>query len=185
MGGPKALLRFDDGTTLLERQTSLLIEGGCARVGIVIGAFAPEIRVSHPAIPARWIINERWEMGQFTSLQAGIAGSLSTDAGGAMVLPVDVAGISSDVVTAIIDTALRNPHLDAVVPEYGGRGGHPVYLSRSFCTLLAGLDPADSRSRLDTQLALLANAIRIPVNNPNVAKNINTQEEWETMKLSS
>ncbi len=185
MGGPKALLRFDDGATLLERQCGMLLEGGCSRIGVVIGAAAPEIRLAHPAIPARWLLNELWEQGQFTSLQIGIKGMHATESDGAVVLPVDVAGVSDAIISALIDAAICNPHLDAIIPEYNGRGGHPVLLSSRFCELLAGLDPSDERSRLDVQMAANKNTLRVPVGDPHVVKNINTPDEWESYRKTA
>lgn len=178
MGMPKALLQYKDRSTLLEKQCDLLSNAGCTSICVVIGAEAQKIRDAHQNLSVQWIINEQWELGQFSSLQAGIKKMLITETNGAIVLPVDVAGVSSPIVRALIETALRNPHLDAIIPEYQDRGGHPVYLAKSFCASLATLDPKNEFSRLDTQLAKTKNTIRIPVNDPNVIKNINAPADW-------
>lgn len=179
MGGPKALLRLPDGRTLLEAQRATLREAGCARVTVVLGKAAEEIRDAHEALEVDWVINEGWESGQFSSIVQGLRHAIASGDSGAIVLPVDAAGVRADTVVSIIETALRNPHLDVIVPEYGERGGHPVYLSRAFGESMVGLDPAGEDSRLDVQIGRAANLMRLPVNDPYVAQNINTAQDWK------
>jgi CTP:molybdopterin cytidylyltransferase MocA len=183
MGTPKALLRCRDGTTLLARQCALLAEAGCAPVAAVVGAAADEIRTTHAQLPIDWIFNRSWELGQFSSIQAAARSLLEIDASGALFLPVDTVGISLAVIAALLETAIRNPHLDAIVPEQRGRGGHPISLSTVFCRQLLLLDPSSDDARLDVQLAKSTRLLRLPVNDPQVLANVNTIEEWE--KLAS
>ncbi len=179
MGEPKALLATASGKTLLEIQCNMLAKSGCRRVAVVVGADAGTIRKALPALSAELVVNTEWERGQFSSLVAGIRDALSAGADGAIVLPVDAAGIPAEVVTALIETALRNPHLEAVVPEYEGKKGHPVYLSKSFCEALAALDPGQDSARLDAQLKAACNVMGLPVNSPSVVRNINTMDDWK------
>jgi molybdenum cofactor cytidylyltransferase len=180
MGMPKALLRFDDGRTLLDRQCAMLREAGCGAIAVVVGAARDEIVAAHGRLEVSWVENRRWELGQFSSVQAGVRHALARDADGALVLPVDVAGVSAEAVRAVLDAA--GDGADAIVPEYRGRGGHPVWLSRGLCTRIAPLDPADPGSRLDRIIAASPRARRIPVEDPNLARNVNTMEEWEDIK---
>lgn len=179
MGSPKVLLEFPGGTTLLAHQVSLLREAGCARVIVVVGADADAIQARCGDLPIEWAINERWELGQFSSLQAGLTAALGGVCDGAIVLPVDVAGVSPSTVEAIIETALRNRHLHAVIPEYDGRGGHPIFLARPFCRELLSRDPADAASRLDLLLRDASEKILLPVPDARAVANINTPEEWK------
>jgi molybdenum cofactor cytidylyltransferase len=179
MDSPKPLLAFPDGTTLLASQVQLLRSAGCSEVAVVIGAHAQKIRSSHQGIEVTWLTNEHWEVGQFSSIQVGISRILQTEATGAIILPVDTAGVSHSTVQAIIDTALRNPHLEAIVPEYGEEGGHPVYVSKGFGETLARIDPRDEAARLDIQLRGAKYVMRLPVNDPHITSNINTAQDWE------
>ncbi len=179
MGRPKALLAFPDGSTLLERQCALLLEGGCSQVIAVVGARASEIMQAHPALPARWAVNEDWERGQFSSLQVGLAAALESNAAGVLVLPVDALAGMPAIPEALITVAGHNPHLDAIIPDLEGRGGHPVYLSRSAASRLLAVPAEGEAARLDFQLAQLHQVLRLPVTDPGIIENINTIEEWE------
>ncbi|MFH0800419.1 MAG: nucleotidyltransferase family protein [Pseudomonadota bacterium] len=178
MGSPKALLEFGDGATLLSRQAALLKDAGCNKTVVVVGSDSKKIRSKHPDLDVEWVENAQWQKGQFSSLQAGISQILSTDAEGTLVLPVDCEGVSVEVVQTVIETALRNPHLNAIIPEYDAKGGHPVYMSINFCRIIASLDPEDKDARLDRQMGLAKDVLRLPVNDANVVRNINDQEDW-------
>lgn len=178
MGSPKGLLAFADGEKLLERQARLLAGSGCRPVIAVVGADADAIMKEIVDGDILWTRNERWELGQFSSLQTGIARALEQGAEGAIVLPVDTVGVAEATLNAIVEAALLNPHLSAIIPKHEGRRGHPLYLSQAFCKKLSDLDPADPASRLDALLDKLADKILLPVSDPCVVSNVNTPEEW-------
>lgn len=178
MGQPKALLAFGK-TTLLARQTAMLIRAGCSNITVVVGADAEGVMKGHEELMAKWAVNDGWEMGQFSSIQIGARDALSDGPIGIVVLPVDTVGVRAETVNAIIETALRNPHLAAVIPEYEGKDGHPIYLSKSFCEGILRFDPKDEKSRLDMLLEEEPNVIRVPVNDAGIRRNINTIEEWD------
>ncbi len=179
MGGPKAMLDCGDGRTLLERQVELLRDGGTSGIAVVVGAEAIAIRERHPQLPVRWVVNEAWERGQFSSLQLGLGDLTAVTTTGVLVLPVDVVGVRAETIAAIINTALANPHLAAIVPEYEDRGGHPLYLSHDCFERLSVLDPSDDEARLDRQLRGLHQVMRLPVNDAGVVRNVNTPAEWQ------
>lgn len=181
MGRPKALLTFPDDTTLLERQCSLLIEGGCSQVVVVLGAYADEVQEAHEGLPARFVINETWKRGQFSSIQMGVSSVYpgTSHASGVLILPIDTMVASPDIPEALILAASHNSHLDAIVPDFNGRGGHPIYLSRASAMKLLELDPQDEQARLDQFLTQLTQVLRLPVSDPGIVTNVNTPAEWE------
>lgn len=182
MGAPKALLCFDNGKTLLARQVELLSNATCKEVIVVVGAHEDDIRAAHMGLNVCWTVNKQWQLGQFSSLQAGLKEAVKAGYDGTIVLPVDVVGVAPSTVEALIETALRNPHLMAIVPEHGERGGHPVYLSRQAFEKLIDLDPNDKDSRLDIQLERMEETMLLPVSDPNTVRNINTRDDWERIK---
>ena len=184
MGTPKALLRGGDGTTLLAHQAALLHDAGCTPIAAVVGCDEEEIRAAHAEFEIDWVESLQWEQGQFFSVQAALREAHEDEANGVILLPIDAAGVSAAVVAALLETALRNPHLEAIVPEFEGRGGHPIFLSKAFCRALLMLDPASDEARLDLQLAKSSHVLRLPVNDPQILANINTMEEWERVKRS-
>ena len=53
MGMPKALLKYNDGSTLLSSQVKLMKEGGISKVGVVIGANSNTILDAHSELDVR------------------------------------------------------------------------------------------------------------------------------------
>lgn len=184
MGRPKALLELADGTTLLGHQARSLLAAGCNSLACVLGADAELIRGMDEKLDICWLLNEEWEGGQFTSIQTGLAWMLDKSTVGAIVLPVDCVLDSPDTVGSILEAAIMNPHLDALVPEYEERGGHPVYISKGMAAALIAIDPARPDARLDNQIAMMSEVMRLPVGDAGILRNVNTPEEWEGIKGS-
>jgi len=179
MGSPKALLELQSGVSLLEHQVCVLADAGCSSIACVLGAEADLIMGMHASLNVDWLLNEDWPKGQFTSIQLGLAWMLDRDGGGALIQPVDVVLESPDTANSILQTAMINSHLGALVPEYGGRGGHPVFISSRAAKALVQIDPEREDARLDRQIVIMQDVLRLPVNDKGILLNINTPEEWE------
>lgn len=182
MGSPKALLRFDDGVALLEVQADRLFAAGCAEVCAVVGADAERIGEELGDLDISWISNDAWKLGQFSSIQAGLAWMLDLDGSGAIVQPVDVFTDEPDTARVLLETAAINPSLDAIVLEHGGRGGHPVFLSKRAAMRMVGIDPEGPDARFDRQIAMLNRVLKLPVADEGILRNINTPEDWNKIK---
>jgi nicotine blue oxidoreductase len=126
-GGPKALVRLD-GRLLVERAVRLARDGGCAPVVAVLGAAAPIVRTRADLGDALAVENPDWPTGMGSSLRAGLATLADTDAVAAVVLLVDMPGITAEAVRRLV--ALAAPDRLAMA-GYGDRRGHPVLLGRA------------------------------------------------------
>ena len=139
-GGPKALLRMPDGAPWLELATTAILEGGCARVIVVLGAQALAAR---PLVPAdervTTVVAMEWERGIAESLRTGLA---AADGDAALVTLVDLPGLQSAVVERVL--AASGPLRQAT---YGGRPGHPVYLAAQHWVPLAATLEGDRGAR--------------------------------------
>ncbi|MFH1830879.1 MAG: nucleotidyltransferase family protein [Pseudomonadota bacterium] len=174
----KALLEFDDGSTLLAREAGLLNAAGCVRIAIVVGFEADKVKKRHSDLAVTWLNNDEWELGQFSSIQLGLAWALEIGSSGVLIQPVDSLASSFSTARSLIETAIINQHVDAIIPEHDGSGGHPVYISKQMALELIKLDPRKADSRLDRQLSFSKKVLRFPVNDPGILKNINTPEDW-------
>jgi CTP:molybdopterin cytidylyltransferase MocA len=126
MGGPKALLRDASGTTWVERTVEALQEGGVARVVVVVGAAADEVRRALRRHDVRVVHATDWAEGMGASLRAGLAHLRGTgDADAALVCVVDTPGMSAAVVRRVAALARRDALARAT---YSGTPGHPVLL---------------------------------------------------------
>ncbi len=181
MGFPKALLKLGE-STLLARQHELLNASGCDPVIAVVGCKAEDIISAHHLLPVKWVKNDLWPKGQFSSVAAGISEAISEDSSGVVLFPVDVIGVGVNTIQAILDAASRMPDIDAIIPTCNGKGGHPVYLSKKFCKNLIALDLDDENSRLDVQLSRCETKFRIETKDAAILKNVNTPEELSSSK---
>jgi CTP:molybdopterin cytidylyltransferase MocA len=124
-GMPKALVPYE-GRLLVQRAAATLHEAGCASVTVVLGAAADEVRAAAPDLPAT-VVNPDWATGMGSSLRTGLAALTATGATAAVVLLVDMPGVSAEAVRRIL--AHAGPGA-LVMGGYGERRGHPVLLGR-------------------------------------------------------
>jgi len=180
MGEPKALLRTNDGRTLLEKQIYIMKESGINDIGVVVGADSRAIMDAHPKSDIHWIENLNWELGQFSSIQAGLKELIPLTEGGIILSPIDVVGVKPATVRTIIETALINPYVQVVIPEFEERGGHPIYLAHQFCDDITKVDLSSEDARLDMQIRKSDHLMRLPTQDPSIIGNINTPNEWRS-----
>jgi molybdenum cofactor cytidylyltransferase len=128
MGSPKALLPFQ-GRPFLEHllEVTLRPEIGVRRV--VLGAHAEPIAKAINLKADEIVINQEWEKGQLSSIQAALR-SLPPGTDGMLLCLIDHPLISSALVQDLIEQfyKTRSP---IVLPVYEGRRGHPMIFSAS------------------------------------------------------
>ena len=187
MGRLKALLPWR-GRTLLEHQTAALLEGGAERVVVVLGHRADELR---PLLEGRdgvgWTLNPDYLQGKTTSIKAGLSAlpsSLSLEGEGQcggegvreiLLLNVDQPRSAADV--ARILAAHRSGDYDVTVPEYRGKGGHPVVLSAALLPELREIDEESQGIKAVVRRRPWA-VQRIPLDNPEILLDLNTPEQY-------
>jgi CTP:molybdopterin cytidylyltransferase MocA len=121
---PKALVRSGD-RLWIEQAAGTLSAAGCDDVLIVLGAAADRVRAAAPGL--RYVDNPDWPTGMASSLRAGLAALAGTDAVAAVVLLVDMPGVTPAAVQRIMAYAAPDA---LVIGGYGDRRGHPVLLGR-------------------------------------------------------
>jgi len=123
-GMPKALVAHR-GSLLVQRAAGTLREAGVAEPVIVIGAQAAQVRAVAPALT--YVENPDWASGMASSLRTGLAALAAGPAGAAVVLLVDMPGVTPAAVRAIAADATPD---SLVIGGYGERRSHPVLLGR-------------------------------------------------------
>ncbi|WP_305782430.1 nucleotidyltransferase family protein [Symbioplanes lichenis] len=123
-GMPKALVRLD-GQLLVERAAATLTAAGLDRVLVVVGAAAGDVRAAAPGLDT--VHNPDWATGMASSLRTGLTALTATPAGAAMVLLVDMPGVTPDAVRRV---AAHAAPAALAMGAYDGRRSHPVLLGR-------------------------------------------------------
>ncbi|MBC9729499.1 NTP transferase domain-containing protein [Streptomyces sp. TRM68367] len=143
-GRPKALLEHR-GQLLVEHAVRALREGGCARVHVVLGAAADEVR-ARAVLPGCVLVdNQDWAQGMGTSLRAGLGSLAGTGAGAALVSLVDQPGIGPEAV-ARVRAAYRSEE-SLVSAAYAGVRGHPVLFGAAHWPGIAATATGDRGAR--------------------------------------
>lgn len=126
MGSPKALLPFQ-GRPFLEH---LLDVSKHPKIGVrrvVLGADAQPIAKAIDLHADEIVINEDWEKGQLSSVQAALR-SLPAGTDGMVLFLIDHPLISAALVDDLI-ACFYTSKKAIVLPRYEGRRGHPVIFS--------------------------------------------------------
>jgi nicotine blue oxidoreductase len=143
-GRPKALLEYR-GRPLVEHAVRVLRAGGCARVHVVLGARADEVR-ARAALPDCVLVdNPDWEQGMGSSLSAGLGSLAGTGARAALVSLVDQPGIGPRAVARVL-AAFTSPE-SLVSAAYDGVRGHPVLLGAAHWAGVAATATGDRGAR--------------------------------------
>lgn len=131
MGTPKALLRDGDGLLFATRAISVLRDGGCSRVVVVVGAKSAQVTALLRETPGddEIVVAEDWDEGMGASLRSGLRAVWDTDAGCAIVSLVDLPDVGAPVVRRLLETAGCETGVLARA-AYDAVPGHPVLLGR-------------------------------------------------------
>jgi len=123
MGSPKALLPYQ-GRPFLEHLLEIATHPKIGARRVVLGAHAEPIAKEVPLKADEIVINDEWEKGQISSIQAAIR-SLPAGTEGMLLCLIDHPLISSVLVGELIEEFYAK-HARIVLPVYEGRRGHPV-----------------------------------------------------------
>ena len=180
MGREKALLPWR-GTTILESAITMLsLE--CELVIVVAGENAENLRPTIYSRGAFLAINPAPQNGQLSSLQVGLTTVLDKGRDAALVTVIDCPAAEPKTVSLIRLRLLEV--LDAgkwsVVPEYAGKHGHPIAVSREM--IEAFLRAPFTSSARDIQNIHQQRIEYLPVEDPKVILNINTPEEYQALE---
>jgi molybdenum cofactor cytidylyltransferase len=190
MGAFKPLLPFG-AETVIETCINNLLAAGCDEVVVVLGHRAEKVRAQVSHLPVRFALNDQRGSEMGVSIARGVealsAGSdaeaWAGEAAGGAEGAVLVALADQPAVTAVeieeVIAAHRRSGARLVVPEWRGRGGHPVLVSLAFRASLLNLD-SDGGLRALFQ-AHASEVLRVPVASGYVARDMDTWEDYRAL----
>ena len=175
MGRLKALLPWR-GQTLLEYQVNSLREGGAARVVVVLGHRAEELRpLVEGEAGVSWVLNSDYRRGKTTSIKAGLAAIDADKASDILLLNVDQPRSAGDVARILREH--RTGSCSITVPEFEGKGGHPVALSASLLGELLEIDE-ESQGIKAVVRRRPESVRRVPLESAEILLDLNTPEQY-------
>jgi molybdenum cofactor cytidylyltransferase/nicotine blue oxidoreductase len=143
IGGPEALLQRGD-TLLVDEVCDIARDVGCAPLVVVLGAAANQVRAIAALTGATLVVDKAWGTGLGSSLRVGLEALADVDADAALVLTVDMPGVT---VEAARRVALL-PHPGALVcATYEGLRSYPMLLGRAHWAGIATLAKSDVGAR--------------------------------------
>jgi molybdenum cofactor cytidylyltransferase len=173
MERPKPLLNVGS-MTFLERAVRTLEVAGCRRTYVVVNAKEDGTGDAARALGAEVVINEQPESAPIDSLRLVLA-QLPADAGGVVVLPVDLPLISEETVTAIVRSFRENPGR-LILPFHNGVAGHPVLIGREVFDELMTRDLEEGLRSLIMESARTLREVKVV--DPGILIDIDTPDDY-------
>jgi molybdenum cofactor cytidylyltransferase len=165
MGQPKALLNVH-GHTFIENLIAILSRF-CDPVIVVLGHNPEPIRRAI-GDSAQIVINHNYNLGQFSSMQAGLK-ALPKNIDGLLFTLVDHPDPKPSTVLSLISQ--ESP---ISIPVHHGRKGHPVYFRRDVLSEFMGLSPDSQASVVSRRHAMETRLV--PVDDPGILDDIDDPE---------
>ena len=179
MGSPKALLAYQ-GRPFLEHLLEVSVHPKIGARRVVLGAHAEPIARNISLAADEIVINDDWESGQLSSIQAAIRSlpdvknraTRATD--GLLLCLIDHPLISSALVNDLIEAFYATSCAKIVLPVYDARRGHPVIFPAPLYEELLQA-PADKGARA-VVWAHAADVLEVPTNEEGCVLNLNDPE---------
>jgi molybdenum cofactor cytidylyltransferase len=175
MGAFKPLLPFGE-KTVVETCIDNLRGAGVDEIVVVAGHRADELCAHLSRSRVRFAFNEeaRSEMG--ASIARGVE-QLSESATATLIALADQPAVASRAIRSLIETRERT-NASFVVPQYGGRGGHPVIIDLKFRAELSRLGDGGLRALLK---AHAGEVVRVEVDCPFIARDMDTWDDYRAL----
>ncbi|HZH32393.1 MAG TPA: nucleotidyltransferase family protein [Pyrinomonadaceae bacterium] len=198
MGAFKPLLPFG-AQSVVETCVNNLLAAGVGEVVVVVGHRAEEVRARLAHLPVRFALNAEPGSEMGVSIARGVeeltgeagAGAAGGDESGAGEVAATTAGavliaLADHPAAAAVEileviAAHRRTGARVVVPQWRGRGGHPVLVSLALRESLLTLDADGGLRALFERQA--AEVLRLPVASPFVARDMDTWEDYRALHL--
>jgi molybdenum cofactor cytidylyltransferase len=173
MGRPKALLPID-GETFIEKIVGALRKTSVARIIVILGHNADEMKRRIEHLPVEILINPDYKLGQLSSLQVALRRlEKEPDCDGVLVHLVDHPYLDAKLAETMMERFAAGEKL-IIVPHYNGKRGHPVIFSRRlFGELLAA--PMDQGAKAVVN-AHSADTLEVGTENEEITLDIDTPE---------
>ena len=178
MNAFKPLLPFGE-RSVVEVCIDNLLKGGVEETVVVVGHRADEMRDRLAHLQVRFAVNTDAESEMGVSIARGVE-QVSHYAEAVLLALVDQPAVPPEVIKFLIEERGRTG-ARLVLPEYEGRGGHPVLIDLSLREELLNLD--QERGLRGLFAAHRDEVLRVPVSTPYVARDMDTWDDYRALFL--
>ena len=175
MGQLKALLPWQ-GTSLLQCQVNSLLSARVDQVVVVLGHRAGELSPLLKGMEqVSWRLNPDYMQGKTTSIKAGLLALDPQSVSTILMLNVDQPR-SADTIRSLLYHHRSSGSL-ITIPEFQGKGGHPILVDASLLEELSNIEEATFGVKAVVRRHQ-DSTTRVPVDNPEVLWDLNTPEQY-------
>lgn len=173
MGSPKLILPLG-GETVIEKVVGLFRLAGINEIVVVLGHGAETV-VPHLAKKgAKWVINDDYLSGMFSSVRKGAA-AIAGKCRGFFILPADMPLVKPDTLKILMDAFGEEGKL-VFRPCHGGKRGHPPLVSSSLIPAILEFSGAGG---LRAFFARLERSVAdIECNDSGILEDLDTPEDY-------
>ena len=172
MGAFKPLLPFGK-TTVIRSGIQSLREAGVEDIVMVLGHRAKELQENLDDLRLHFALNPDATSEMSASIACGLR-ELPPDARAALIALTDQPAVPPDVIRAIVSEWISGERL--VIPEFQGRGGHPVLVDLRFREELLNLDSSGGLGSFFKSHQ--EHVRRLSVNSPFIARDMDTWDDY-------
>ena len=177
MGQPKALLKFGERSNienLLDEYLSSQLDKVIVVTGFNGESLKKFIEKKTKDKKLKIVINEHYNLGMFSSIQKGIA---EISRGGILIGIVDNPFTNSTVIGELIENFSGG---EIVIPDYHGKGGHPVIIPFSLREEILNANP-EKTSLKDIFSCHLDMVKRIKFEDQTITFDMDTDEDYNRL----
>ena len=135
--GNKLLAKIS-GIPIISKVVEESLKSNVDEVIVVLGHDSDRIRTALNNFNCRLVYNPDYSSGQSSSVKAGVK-SISPDTQSVMILPGDVALVTSDDINKIIDNSTKNKN-SIVCASFNKKMGHPILFTKSLFSEILLID---------------------------------------------
>lgn len=171
----KPLLPIGD-KTLLETTVATFQEAGITDIVVVVGYQGDLLIPLVESMGLKWVANDHYHLGMFSSIQAG-TGAISPTARAFFMMPVDIPLVKPETIKGLV-AAYNHAEMAVLYPSFEGKRGHPPLISTG---LIPKLLNSEDEGGLKVFLQQHGEAAYLKVSDPGILVDIDTQASYEQL----
>jgi len=163
------------GTTVIEAVVRAALDSSVDETLVVVGAAREAVREALESYPLTFAVNEDYRRGMLSSVQAGFR-ALPRGTEAAVVMLGDQPDVASRTIDELV-LAYRESGGGIFLPDYGGRGGHPVLIDTKYREEIFSLNPEIGLRQLHR--AHPADVVEVEVSEAEAPEDMDTPDEYK------